>query len=220
MGPAFYRKIAAPLVEVQPCSLGSLADAAHAVLDEAHEPQYDLDLALLAMKARHAEEAQAFVLAHHTRCLEILENSELRLERQTELLLARVAEWAAACTSSCRPSVIQYVELQARAFVELIFRQELAKVEARLQASDAKVHVPPGLTLFVRCACALILFLAVILIDHEVLERVFAIFVAVLCGASLVWEDVIVRCMKTVFGEKSLQLRNPTQMITDLWRTY
>jgi len=170
-----------------------------------------------------AQEAQSFVLAHHMRCMEILETQELRLERQTELLLQRVlhGEWAASCSSARRPGVKQHVELQAKIFVDLIFRQEMSKVQGRLQVSlEGQVLVPPEMTLFVRCACALILLFAVFFIDHDVLERVFAIFVALLCGASLVWEDVIVRCMKTVFGENFTKLRNPTQVLSDVWRTY
>merc|ERR1712226_630683 len=102
--------------------MGANADNA-ASSSSAQQEQYDVDLASQMLKTKHAQEAQSFVLAHHMRCMEILETSELTLGRQTELLLQRVGEWAATCSSSCRPGVKQHVELQAKIFVDLIFRQ-------------------------------------------------------------------------------------------------
>jgi len=216
--PAFYRQLATPL-ECAHLSCGQVIAAP--IVAGNVDVQYDIDMALQALKTRHAQEAQAFVLAHHMRCLQMMETSEITLGRQTEILLCKVEEWEASCTASCRPNIKQHVVLQAKLFVDLIFRQEMCKVQARLQAPPAgQLLAAPEVTLFVRCACALMLLFSVFYIDHDVLERVFAIFIAVLCGASLVWEDVIVRCMKTVFGEKSMRLRNPTEVISDLWRTY
>lgn len=212
--PAFYRQTAQEIAGVEPLSGCGQAGMVEQVDGQA---LYCVDHAFQALREKHAQEAQAFIVAHHMRCVEML-SAELSLAKQTEMLLVKLAEWAALNTC-CRPGVMQHIERQAKVFVDLIYRQEMPKMEAKLTVHGQPCVIAPAFMLFVRCSCALMVLLAVFLIDHDVLERVFSVFVAVLCGASLVWEDVIVRCVKTVFGDKSMRLRSPTHVIIDLWRT-
>lgn len=213
--PAFYRQAAQEIAGVEPLSGCGQAGMVEQVDGQA---RYCVDHAFQALREKHAQEAQAFIVAHHMRCVEML-SAELSLAKQTEMLLVKLAEWAALNTC-CRPGVMQHIERQAKVFVDLIYRQEMPKMEAKLAVQGQPCVIAPAFMLFVRCSCALMVLLAVFLIDHDVLERVFSVFVAVLCGASLVWEDVIVRCVKTLFGDKSMRLlRSPTHVMIDLWRT-
>eukprot|EP00929_Paragymnodinium_shiwhaense_P042276 TRINITY_DN21899_c0_g1_i2.p1 TRINITY_DN21899_c0_g1~~TRINITY_DN21899_c0_g1_i2.p1 ORF type:complete len:399 (-),score=83.20 TRINITY_DN21899_c0_g1_i2:329-1456(-) len=213
--PEFYRRSAVPLEDAETQS--SLARPRSST-DFQVQSDYDIDLAFLHLRQKHAQEAQAFVMAHHRHCLGML-STQLTLENQTNILLASVEQWLST-SRVCRPAARTHIEEQARFFVELVFQQEMSEAESKLSVAVHMSASAPALALIVRCMCALIMLVAVLVIDQEILQSVCSVFVAVMCGASLVWEDVVVRGVKTIFGDKPMQLRNPGDMILDLWRTY
>lgn len=159
---------------------------------------YDVSDAFAALRFRHAQEAQEFVLAHQKACLDHLA-SELALPVQTHALLERVSAWAAmhANVFHDQSKAEQLLARQARSFVELVCREEMRMVDIRIKENTGMSQT--FLTIL-RVFCFLVILITPASLGFEHFASLFAVLFALGSGMVLFWEESFLRSARLLLG--------------------
>lgn len=160
---------------------------------------YDLGAAFAALRQKHAEEAQAFVMSHQEACVKQL-SEELTLSVTCECLVQRAMAWAAMHRNFFQdPSRAEQLLIQqARGFAELVYREEMSKADSRINENVPMIS--PKLLLTLRFLCAFAIFLGSVTLESEHLARLGAMLFALGCGMAVFWEEKFMQSMKTLLG--------------------
>jgi len=171
---------------------------------------YDLRAAFGALRQKHAEEAQAFVMSHQEACVKQL-SEELSLCVTCDCLVQRAMNWAAMHRSFFQEPLRaeQLLIQQARAFAELVYREELSKADCRIKENSPMMSLKFLLAL--RFLCVFVIFLGSVTLESEHLARLGAMLFALGCGMALFWEEKFLQSMKAILGGLS-----PWQLLSQM----
>jgi len=187
----FYRKVAQPLPSIAEGSM------------EADGSKYDVDAAYSAMRSKHAWEIQNFVTAHQQACLDRVVE-ELALPNQVVILQAKVEALTAKHGSAYHPEAKQLLLQHARTFVELVYREEMPRVEERIREEPMSSEAVVNLA---RVLCLVAIVIVLLTMSHELLVRIFAVIFALGCGMTLLWEDLVLGSVRIILGETLRRMR-------------
>jgi hypothetical protein len=207
----FYRSVAKPIDGVDPSSATTSplesVDAQSKPHDDLPSSEgvrpYDIDAAFAGLRSQHAWELQNFVTAHLKAGLDKIMD-DLVLPNQVWKLQVELTAWVAENNGFYGPQSKERLELQARSFVELVYREEMLKAENRIKAGKVASR---SLVSFVRIACVVLALLAATTMSHELLIRLFASLFALLCGIALLWEDLVMSFVRLLLGQSAERLR-------------
>lgn len=211
--PGFYHSVASPILEVDPLlpngtPVGMIrADDMPAGAQQSSRSislAYSIETAYAELRRRHASELQAFVLAHQKACMQKIID-ELALPNQLQTLQNKVETWAAEHDGFYHPGTKELWATQVESFVNLTYRQFMPEAEKKVR--QGKKDYSMKLAMLIRIACLVTILLAVTTMSHELLTRFFASFFALVCGMSLIWEDLVVGSLRILFGETVRRLR-------------
>jgi len=160
--------------------------------------------AFAALRRKHAEEAQGFVMAHQKACVELL-SSELTLPRQSQGLVQRAIALAALQKNFFQdPSrAEQLLMQQAQSFAELVYREEMSRADKKIKE---QVVLSPKLILALRLLCVLASLISPAVLEWEQLVSLCAMLFALGCGMALFWEEKFMQSMRALLGSSSPQL--------------
>mmetsp|Transcript_35209 Transcript_35209/g.56281 ORF Transcript_35209/g.56281 Transcript_35209/m.56281 type:complete len:385 (-) Transcript_35209:167-1321(-) len=198
--PEIYSSIAQPIqgIDFDNANGSSVSMGSSDISDTQADPgTYDVNRAFKDLRSKHAWESQTFVLRHQKTCVDRLLEG-LSLECQIKTLQDQIAAWIFEQSQSYSPQAKQDLEVQARAFVEVVHRGEMQKAEQKLKEEFA---LPTSFCFFLRGLTLVLVFVAVATVSYELLVRVFAVLFVLGCGMALLWEDVLIHTVRFLLGQ-------------------
>lgn len=204
--PEFYRAVAMPIADnatILPEAVAEVPPHADVSSKDERPTAFNVDSAFMELRQKHAWEMQNFVVAHQKCCVDkIME--DLALPNQVCDLQSELDSFMSKNVRFYDSQAARLSKSQAKAFVELVHREEMTKSKMHLKEGALASTV---ITSMMRVLCIAIVLLAAATMSHELLTRLFAILFALGCGIALVWEDLVMCSLHLLFGETVRRLR-------------